>query len=79
MKPNVIIYRESFLQSVWSDTYTFGCYFFVLAGNHFLLKDNMFTYFFLMFMFLLAMFTRAASHKNVFLAKDDAIEYIKNL
>lgn len=77
MKKQIIIYHESFLESVLKDSFTFFCFGAILQFNRLYLGDHW--YITIFFLVLLMIWMGAKSIKNVsFSTLQDAIDYLKS-
>lgn len=76
-KKQFIYYRESVIQSVIADTYTFGMFILVLDINFKMLGNNAITTIFVLFWWLIFAIDNARSRKYTFTDKEKLIKFIK--
>ena len=76
MKTEFIIIRESAIQSIVSDIFTFALLFGFCAVNHFWFADNQFTYFIQLLMVVAILFARSSNKRNKFNTQQEAIDFL---
>lgn len=79
MKKEVIIYKESAIQSLISDLGTFVMFVGLFAVNHFWFDDARWSGFVFTVLLTLSIISRGLSTKNKFTDKKAAIKYLQNL
>ena len=78
-KQKIIIYRESLLQSVIADLFTFLMLGGLFAANHYWFDDSKVSAFVFVILFVIFVLGKAGNRKHVFTDKDKAIEFISCL
>lgn len=73
-----IFYRESLIQSVLSDTYSFGMILFVLWINYILLGNNGFTTVFFLILWFIWLLSKGYAKRKVFNSKKDLQKFLEN-
>jgi hypothetical protein len=75
----IIYYRESAIQSIIADTYTFTFLVVLFAFNHFYLNDSKVVAIVFFIIFILFAFAKASAKKNVFTSKEALLDHVKGL
>ena len=78
-KSDLVILRETPIQSIIADVFTFGCIGFLLYANHRWLGDHALVAVLLAVMAIISASAKGPIIKNTFTSKDDAIKHIQSL
>lgn len=78
-KPKIILYRESFVQSVLSDCFTFGVLAGLLVLNQFVLDGNKFSGFIFILIGLITLASKVSNKKRTFTSKKELQNFVDSL
>ena len=76
MTKEIIIYKESLLQSIVADIFTFGVLSGLMFFNHYILEDSKFAGFIFIILWLVFLSSKFNDRKKTFTNKDEAIKYL---
>lgn len=75
----IIYFRESMIQSMVADFFTFFFLTLMFAFNHFYMADSKVTAFVFFVVFLLFTLSKASARKRTFTDKEELKKYVSNL